>query len=420
MNTNVCKKCSRDFKTKDGLKYHMNKKVCKRKNTGANKKPFECKYCRRGYGSQSGMYKHMRTCSTKYDTGRQMLSEKRIKTLEDENQKLKKNEEAMQKKIDIMLKSIEELKGNYGIVNNQTINVGSINHINNTINLIAYGKEDLTKLTEGEILEVLQSGYNSPIKLTEKIHFNPERPENHNIYISNKKGKYASVYNGIYWTSKNKKEVVENLYEDKKNYIEAYIMDYSTSIPQSRIKALDRWIKTPEDHARIMKVKDDILMLLYDKREITKKTIEKNKSINKRLQCKKSQEDRNIQTQETKDNQSREYLDDQIQEGLNDRDREDLDGQSQDELNDQDNFDCQSQEDDGQSQEDNDISQEDFVDQLQENSDNQKQTILNGQIQEVLNDLIRKKLSEQISENLNEQKQKERKIISTKIFSTKN
>ena len=35
------------------------------------------------------------------------------------------------------------------------------------------------------MFKILEKGYYSPIELTEKMHFNPELPEYHNIYIPN-------------------------------------------------------------------------------------------------------------------------------------------------------------------------------------------------------------------------------------------
>ncbi len=41
--------------------------------------------------------------------------------------------------------------------------------------------------------------------MIEKIHFNPSKPENMNIYISNKKDKYLMIYEDGNWNIKQKK-----------------------------------------------------------------------------------------------------------------------------------------------------------------------------------------------------------------------
>jgi hypothetical protein len=69
-------------------------------------------------------------------------------------------------------------------------------------------------------LKILQTGYNSTVKLTEAVHFNPNFPEYHNVYISNMKDKYAMMHDGTQWTLITKEDLISKIYEDKKSYIE--------------------------------------------------------------------------------------------------------------------------------------------------------------------------------------------------------
>ena len=43
-------------------------------------------------------------------------------------------------------------------------------------------------------IKILKRGSNCIPKLLEAIHFNPEKPENHNIYIPNIKNNYVMIY----------------------------------------------------------------------------------------------------------------------------------------------------------------------------------------------------------------------------------
>ena len=49
--------------------------------------------------------------------------------------------------------------------------------------------------------------------LIEKIHFDPKKPENHNIYISNLKNNYTMVYDGDKWTIRDRDDSIQNLME---------------------------------------------------------------------------------------------------------------------------------------------------------------------------------------------------------------
>jgi hypothetical protein len=52
------------------------------------------------------------------------------------------------------------------------------------------------------------------MKMIEKIHFNPDKPENMNIYISNMKNKYLMVYDGKNWNIANKTEEIDKLTQE--------------------------------------------------------------------------------------------------------------------------------------------------------------------------------------------------------------
>ena len=65
-----------------------------------------------------------------------------------------------------------------------------------------------------------------------QIHFNPGRPENHNVKITNKKMPYISVFKNNSWEYDDKKKVIdqmisksyclmENVYDDKQDSLEA-------------------------------------------------------------------------------------------------------------------------------------------------------------------------------------------------------
>ena len=76
------------------------------------------------------------------------------------------------------------------VVNN--INYGTINNVNITID--SYNNVNYDTLTTCDILRILNNGTNSPIKLLEELHFNTNRKENNNIYVTNTKDKYCKVY----------------------------------------------------------------------------------------------------------------------------------------------------------------------------------------------------------------------------------
>jgi len=96
-----------------------------------------------------------------------------------------------------------------------------VNHItNNTFvqnNILSYRDTDVSHLTNKDYEKAIQK-VNSCVKdMIEKIHFNPLKPENMNIYISNMKDKYIMIYEDGIWNIKNKTPELNELYDEKRN-----------------------------------------------------------------------------------------------------------------------------------------------------------------------------------------------------------
>jgi len=75
-------------------------------------------------------------------------------------------------------------------------NIQTQNNItqNNTFNILAFGKEDLSHITDDTYKKIINKGFKSVPALVDAIHFNKDKPENHNIYISNIRDDYILVF----------------------------------------------------------------------------------------------------------------------------------------------------------------------------------------------------------------------------------
>ena len=271
MKNNIfcCKKCGKTFKRRENMDYHITEAVCEEKTVN-------CNMCNCKFSSKATMYRHIRSyCKVKKqnDSEKEEILNK-LMTIEDNN----KREIAILRKENSMLKRrvIKLEKPNIALINNNVVNNNCTTNINNgTINniiLVGYGKEDISKLDNSEILKALQSGFYSTIKLTEAVHFNPKYPEYHNIYISNMKDKYAMMFDGNIWTLTTKEDLINQIYEYKKIYIEENLEEFMDSLPVSRKKALERWLDTDDEDAKIKEIKSNIKLLLYNSRKLIHNT----------------------------------------------------------------------------------------------------------------------------------------------------
>lgn len=303
----TCDNCNQSFTRKASLDYHIKKNACREKN-------FNCKYCQAPFSSKRSMYRHIQiSCKVRKEEERvkseiylrlvkleeenKKLNEKFLDN-EKENNKLKKKVASMEKFVNVsttdptqdnnpdtptvpsLVRSTKSrknnVKNNMTNINNGNINNNISNNINNSINnntivaqmnLVGYGLEDMSKIDKNEMVKILQKGFKSAIGLTETLHFNPKYPEYHNIYISNIKDKYAMMYDGKNWELTMKEDLINKIYDDKKNYIEDNIEEFLDSLSPSRRKALERWLETDESDNKISKIKEEIKLLLYNKRD---------------------------------------------------------------------------------------------------------------------------------------------------------
>ena len=138
-------------------------------------------------------------------------------------------------------------------------------HITNNI-VIAYNKQpDLSHLTDKDYLRIMNKGFKSVPKLIEEIHFNPNKPENKNIYIPSIKNKYAMGWNGNKWDVMNRNEVIDDMYDDKSNILMEKLEELeSSNIDSNKLRKFKRFISKQNDDEIKNKIKEEIKLLLYN------------------------------------------------------------------------------------------------------------------------------------------------------------
>jgi hypothetical protein len=271
MNDLTCKECNKIFTSKQSLSYHSRKSVCKKVIK------YVCKCCDKELSSRSSLYRHKQTCKNKNDKKSDEINEGSIIVTDNIDVcKIYERLLELEKENNTLKKKVNKIEKNPSIVNNTTNTTNNNCNINNgTVNniyLVGYGKEDMSKISYVDLLKGIKSGFNSTINLIDAVHFNPEYPEYHNVYISSMKNKYAMMYDGNDWTLVMKDDLIDKLYDDKRNYIEENLEDFLESLTASQKNALHRWMEADNDHPYIKKIKNDIKLLLYNKRHLSIKT----------------------------------------------------------------------------------------------------------------------------------------------------
>jgi len=216
---------------------------------------YKCKYCDSSYRHKSSLSKHIKyTCTKNKDEDLTELV--RLLNLQLETQKQEFNEkiESQSKKIETQSKQIEKLMDKLDIQVSFTTNI-------QTINLLAYRASDTSHLTDQDYRSCLKKVNHCVKHMIEKVHFNPSKPENMNIYISNIKDKYIMVYDGTNWNLANKKDEIDRLYEEKEMMLEEWL----ESNPEKELKdKFMRYLNNKESDECLNRIKEEIKLMLYN------------------------------------------------------------------------------------------------------------------------------------------------------------
>ena len=110
--------------------------------------------------------------------------------------------------------------------------------------------------------------------MIEKVHFNPKKPENRNLFIPSMKDKYVMVYEDGNWKLNHKKDVIEKLYDEKEELISEWVEIHPDDTESKT--AFDRYLHLKETDTADKNKKslhDHTRILLYNNRP-TKNQIE--------------------------------------------------------------------------------------------------------------------------------------------------
>lgn len=216
---------------------------------------FFCKYCGQQYKHKQSVTKHIKYSCTKNKTEDltelvRLLNNK----LENQNNQLENQKNQLQ----TQAKQIEKLMGKLEI--NSSFNNNTINNIT----LLNYKDTDVSHLTDDDYKKCIKKVCFCVMGLIEKVHFNPDKPENMNVYISNIKDKYMMIYQNNKWNLTNKNEI-EKLYDDKEFMIDQWIEENKDP---EMIKFFNRYLDLKKDDKTMQMITDEIKLLMFNNKNL--------------------------------------------------------------------------------------------------------------------------------------------------------
>ena len=278
---NICEnKISNNELQEEYIKYNIKEKIKKSVMTPKNPKmthnlahmtpndpKIQCNYCYKFYSKKCHLTRHLKKCDVKKKDEEDKLNLLNLVNLlniqlEEQKQQLEKRDKQIEEQ-NIQIKELIKKTG---------INIGTQN-IQQNINILAYNNTDISHLTDKDYLKCLKHSNFCIPHLIEKIHFNPKKPENHNIYISNLKNNYVMIYNGNKWMINDRDESIQNLIDDKELIMEQKLEEWIENGNQypDIMKKFNRYIEKKENDKVLNKVKAEIKILLFNNRDIMAK-----------------------------------------------------------------------------------------------------------------------------------------------------
>ena len=260
MNKLYCEACHYHFKNELCFTRHLNTNRHKQRSTESGQ-THSC-VCGKIYSYHQSLYTHRKKCEI-HKNHKKKASEKSEYKTQIEN--LQQEKEEMKRQIEELLDKFSQLSQGQGTVNttnntnNNTNNIETQNNIHIHIN--AFGKENMDYITNEFMGECVKKIYNSVPSLIQKIHFDPDHPENHNVKITNKKLPHASVMSeDQQWKLVNKQEAIEDMIDKGYNMIDEKFREDPSLYTEERRRNYRKYQDNydNEDKDTLKRLKNDV------------------------------------------------------------------------------------------------------------------------------------------------------------------
>lgn len=274
-----CNDCKIKFTRMTHLKRHL---ISKRHlvRTSVEKNNLVDCVCSKSFTTRSALYRHRKKCIDYIKfVQKQQYQNIVIDTSEPENmiqllqEKLDKKDQEMKEvkdEMDELRKQVETLIGNTAKqTTNNNSNIQTQNNIENqnVIVVNSFGNENIEHLTDQIICKLIKTApFTSVPQLIEKIHFDPDHPENHNIKITNKKMNYAEIVQNNKWVTANKKKVIDDVIQKSYNLLDEKYTDNKDTISEKRKERFENFQERYEqDNEELHRnIKNDVDLILIN------------------------------------------------------------------------------------------------------------------------------------------------------------
>lgn len=226
-----------------------------------------CKHCAKIFNDNIALNRHVNHNCQKAKIYREKIKERN--KFEEKITEIKKElEKKLKEEFYEELNQIKKQLNHASIINNNngTINnSNTINNIANTIILVDFGKENISKINKDKIADSIRySGRFASSELTKIVHFNPDYPEYQNVYVKNAKEKNGKIFDGTQWKSQHTKKIIDKIYNNNTEYLSENFEELSNiaKLTEERKGDFLEGISNNKTSPLIIKIKNEIGTIL--------------------------------------------------------------------------------------------------------------------------------------------------------------
>ena len=241
----TCRECSKIYCSLKSYNNHISRNCCK-----VTPLDISCQYCYKTFTRNYNKNLHETSCS------------------KNPNSTIVKQCKEKDNKIQILEEEIQKLKI---LVTNQTVvNNGTINNINNTQNIIInnLGNEDISHITQKQMIRLLRMNKECPVEMIKMIHFNANKPENHNVYKPNFKDKYVKYCDNNIWKIGDLMKIVTELYLSKMDIAEEKFDELKQFLEDSKKDRFQQLLDNREEPEIMGGILKRIIEILYNEKSV--------------------------------------------------------------------------------------------------------------------------------------------------------
>jgi hypothetical protein len=213
-----------------------------------------CHYCNKQYKYKNALNKHLNKCNSKNNQNNIQNSMKTI--IESLEQKL--------------IYKNNELENKNNIIEKQSLQINKLSIKNTNIIINSFTNTNLSNISDKIVRTGLKRAVYCIPEIIRLIHFNPDIPENHNIYISNIKNNYILLYDGTKWTTHDRDKIIDILIDKYEHFYQECIEQWNRNGKKysESIRKFNLYLTKIQYDNILSKVKNEIQIILYNNRII--------------------------------------------------------------------------------------------------------------------------------------------------------